>query len=71
MEIDNQEFEPFGKKEADLIRLCGQYLANHADEIAYKGGIVAENGVTIQVNIGDGLGFPTITVSHEVIVTNE
>lgn len=71
MAIDEPKIEPFGKKEADLIRLCGQYLAKHADEIAYKGGIVAANGVDIHVNLGDGLGFPTITVTHEVIVTKE
>lgn len=69
MAIVNSEFEPLGKKGADLIRLCGQYLVDHAEDIAYKGGFIAEDGIKICVNLGDGSSIPTITVAHEMIVT--
>ena len=57
-----------GKREADLIRACGQYLVDHAEDISYKGGYLAEGGIKICVNLGDGSSTPTITVTHEMIV---
>ena len=64
-------FEMPGKREADLIRSCGQYLVDHAEDIAYKGGFLAEDGIKICVNLGDGSSSPTITVAHEMIVTKQ
>jgi hypothetical protein len=67
MKFDRNDVEKISKKEAAVIRACGEYLIDHADDIAYKAGYLTPDGGQIILNLY-ATEIPTITIRHEAFI---